>query len=268
VSTRAERKARKRKVVSRVLTGGAALSLMSQKGTVRQKGTGHFCLIPEDAAQMSQMGTGHFCLIAPLAGTPVACQDLGAATARAHAAGRLLLADLADCPSACPAIRLGADAMVEPLAEDRVLLRVAADALVGKGADGDWLQDMLASGQEPDAQTDGLLAARNQQWRRASDAAQVVASYLRCHPRVGEVRYPGLRDDPSFDLAARTLEGGFGACVSFRLAGEGDPSHAAWGDLPGAKIASNGGPWLNLTCAAGDPMAQVLSLEGELAKVQ
>ena len=59
-----------------------------------------------------------------------------------------------------------------------------------------------------------------ERWREASDAAQVVASYLACHPRVEAVRYPGLRADPLFDRAARTLERGFGPRVGFRAAGE------------------------------------------------
>ncbi len=61
-----------------------------------------------------------------------------------------------------------------------------------------------------------------ERWRAVSDAAQVVACYLACHPRVAQVRYPGLRDDPDFDLAARTLVGGFGPRVAYRVAAERD----------------------------------------------
>ena len=57
-------------------------------------------------------------------------------------------------------------------------------------------------------------------WREVSDVAQVAASYLRCHPRVEVVRYPGLKGDPLFDKAARTLVGGFGPYVDVRVAGE------------------------------------------------
>lgn len=217
----------------------------------------------------SQKGTGQFCLIAPLGGRPVVCRDLEAASAKAHAAGQLLLADLADSPGACPAIRLGADASMEPLGDGRVLLRVAVDVLRGEGQGAALLRGVLAVGEEPDAQTEGLLAKQNQEWRQASDAAQVVASYLRCHPRVDEVRYPGLRGDPSFDLAARTLEGGFGTRVSFRLVGTDAPVRAAaecGADAPGEMDAPSAIPWQDLACTAGDPMAQVLFLEEKLAK--
>ena len=59
---------------------------------------------------------------------------------------------------------------------------------------------------------------RYRHYRLTSDAAQVIASYLVCHPRVLEVRYPGLKSDPSFSIAARTLQGGFGPIVDYRLA--------------------------------------------------
>ncbi len=57
------------------------------------------------------------------------------------------------------------------------------------------------------------------EWRERSDAAQVVANYLRCHPKVGEVRYPGLTSDETYREASSTLRGGFGPLAWFRLAG-------------------------------------------------
>lgn len=53
-----------------------------------------------------------------------------------------------------------------------------------------------------------------------SDAAQAVACYLVCHPRVEVVRYPGLTSDPDFPRAANQLVGGFGPLVAYRVAGE------------------------------------------------
>ena len=58
---------------------------------------------------------------------------------------------------------------------------------------------------------------RYRRFRRLSDVSQVVACYLRCHPKVQEVAYPGLKDDPSFSVAARTLVGGFGPFVDYRV---------------------------------------------------
>ena len=71
---------------------------------------------------------------------------------------------------------------------------------------------------------DALLALSSQmgreRWRALSDAAQVVANYLACHPRVEAVRYPGLKADPDFPRAANTLVGGFGPRVAYQAAGE------------------------------------------------
>lgn len=83
-----------------------------------------------------------------------------------------------------------------------------------------------------------------QQWRLVSDVAQVVACYLRCHPRVEAVRYPGLKEDPLFKKASCTLVGGFGPCVWYCVAGE----------------------WRELVCEAGDARELVLSLEHIMSK--
>ena len=57
-----------------------------------------------------------------------------------------------------------------------------------------------------------------ERWRVLSDAAQVVANYLACHPSVEAVRYPGLKSDPDFPRAANALVGGFGPYVRYRTA--------------------------------------------------
>lgn len=46
-----------------------------------------------------------------------------------------------------------------------------------------------------------------------------VARYLKNHPKVTWVRYPGLEDDPSYALASRYLKKGFGAMVVFGISG-------------------------------------------------
>lgn len=79
---------------------------------------------------------------------------------------------------------------------------------------------------------DGLAALSralgHARWRAVSDAAQAVACYLACHPRVAAVRYPGLRADPDFEHAAGTLESGFGPRVALRLAGAPAGEWALW----------------------------------------
>ena len=77
---------------------------------------------------------------------------------------------------------------------------------------------------EKNLDIDALSALSSQmgreRWRVLSDAAQVVANYLVCHPRVEAVRYPGLKTDPDFPRAANALVGGFGPRVVYRVAGE------------------------------------------------
>jgi len=46
-----------------------------------------------------------------------------------------------------------------------------------------------------------------------------VAQYLKKHPKVAWVRYPGLPDDPAFGTASRYLKKGFGGMVVFGLKG-------------------------------------------------
>ncbi len=55
------------------------------------------------------------------------------------------------------------------------------------------------------------------EWRVRSDSAQVVANFLRCHPKVAEVRYPGLTNDPCYREASSTLRGGFGPIAWLRI---------------------------------------------------
>ena len=80
-------------------------------------------------------------------------------------------------------------------------------------------------------------------WRKVSDAAQVVACYLSCHPRLEEVRYPGLKSDPDFPQAANRLVGGFGPRVAWRAFG------------------TPAGEWTLWEADSRDPRDQVMDLE-------
>ena len=61
---------------------------------------------------------------------------------------------------------------------------------------------------------------------RHCENALAVARFLRGHPAVAHVRYPGLPDDPGHGLAARQMAGRFGGMVSLVLAG-GEEAAAA-----------------------------------------
>lgn len=54
---------------------------------------------------------------------------------------------------------------------------------------------------------------------RHSSNALAVARYLKSHPRVKWVRYPGLEDDPTYPVASRYLKNGFGGMVVFGIQG-------------------------------------------------
>ena len=54
---------------------------------------------------------------------------------------------------------------------------------------------------------------------RHCENAMAVARFLKTHPRVAWVRYPGLEDDPAHPVAARYLKNGFGGMVVFGIQG-------------------------------------------------
>ncbi len=54
---------------------------------------------------------------------------------------------------------------------------------------------------------------------RHCDNALAVAEYLQAHPRVAWVRYPGLKNDPYYDLAQKYTPRGASAILSFGIKG-------------------------------------------------
>ncbi len=185
-------------------------------------------------------------IVTVLDGRPVTCADLRALGREAREKDKPLLVDATACgPDGCAAVRLSAHVALVGLANDCCVAALARDCERGlPGATG-LLGNMTQVG-EGDLERVGKLAQRRAaSWRASSDAAQVVANYLRCHPRIEAVRYPGLKGDPSFATAARTLEHGFGPVMDVRLLGCDD--------------------WERVICTDGDPREQVLELERCLA---
>ncbi|MBR2682244.1 MAG: PLP-dependent transferase [Atopobiaceae bacterium] len=158
---------------------------------------------------------------------PISCVDLRAMGRQARAAGMYLIVDNTETTCAgCPAVRLGAHLSYEPLTDDVTLVGVSKDAqrmLSGLLQQLDALPELRL---ERCALMSDEITARANAWHETSDAAQVVAAYLRCHPRVRSLRYPGLRGDPSFEVAARTLVGGFGPFVDYQL--KDQPAWVRW----------------------------------------
>ncbi|NQT36030.1 MAG: PLP-dependent transferase [Planctomycetes bacterium] len=56
--------------------------------------------------------------------------------------------------------------------------------------------------------------------REQSRSARQLAQFLLADDRVARVMYPGLPDHPGHEIAARQMDGGFGAMLSFEIAGD------------------------------------------------
>lgn len=55
--------------------------------------------------------------------------------------------------------------------------------------------------------------------REQSRTAQRIAEHLQNHAQVARVFYPGLEQHPGYSIARRQMQGGFGAMLSFEVAG-------------------------------------------------
>jgi len=55
--------------------------------------------------------------------------------------------------------------------------------------------------------------------QRQNENAMALAAFLRRHPKVQRVLYPGLRTHPQHTIARRQMRGGFGGMVTIELKG-------------------------------------------------
>ena len=209
---------------------------------VKMTGAGRARLVPVSYVDelLATLVAGGATVVEPLAGVPVeACDIKGRA-----AAGELLVADVrAIGAEFSPACRLGAELAV---AEDarvpgyvvvcmrKCCIPWVAEAVEAKACPAEDVT-VAATGAEEQA---NARVSRH----AASDAAQVVAAYLACHPRVGVVRYPGLKADPSFARATSQLVGGFGPYVDYM-----------WKESPGE--------WHRFTATDEDARTQIINFE-------
>ncbi|MBP3894568.1 MAG: PLP-dependent transferase [Atopobiaceae bacterium] len=185
---------------------------------------------------------GEVRIVTALSGSPLSCLDVRGMAREAHVGGMAVVANAGVTGLfGCAYGQLGADLTTVKLKEGLTLV-AAADV---------WLSERMSSLAHlvstcgPSIEDAEALHAQLESgargWRRQSDVAQVAASYLRCHPSVGEVRYPGLKGDPSFSVAARTLQSGFGPLVDYRRK-----------DADG---------WCRVACDTDDAKALVMELE-------
>ena len=182
---------------------------------VKMTGAGRARLVPASYVDelLATLVAGGATVVEPLAGVPVEVCDIKGRAA----AGELLVADVRTIGAEfSPACRLGAELAV---AEDvrvpgyvvvcmrKCCIPWVAEAVEAKACS---VEDVAVSATGAEEQASARVSRH-----AASDAAQVVAAYLACHPRVEAVRYPGLKTDPSFARATSQLVGGFGPYVDY-----------------------------------------------------
>ncbi|WP_169726178.1 PLP-dependent transferase [Atopobium fossor] len=179
-----------------------------------------------------------------MGGLPLYCADARSDIAVVHKQGKLALYDLRELGfgalTGVPVARLGADIII-------VATDVPKQFIVLLSGEGLNLCGQLEATGAVRLSTDELenyqKLARTQ-WRKLSDVASIVASYLQAHPKIAEVRWPGLKTDSSFKIAAQTLEGGFGARIDWRV--------------------KNSSQWHSYFAQAQDWQVQVLEFECKL----
>ena len=95
--------------------------------------------------------------------------------------------------------------------------------------------------------------------RRHSENAFAVARWLRNHPKVAWVGYPGFEDHPGHATAARYLDGGFGGLVTFGVHGGLDQGRAVTDALKLFSLLANIGDARSLVIHPASTTHQQLS---------
>ena len=209
---------------------------------VKMTGAGRARLVPVSYIDelLATLVSGGATVVEPLAGVPIEVCDIKGRAA----AGELLVADVrAIGAEFSPACRLGAEVAV---AEDarvpgyvvvcmrKCCIPWVAEAVEAKACSA---EDVTVAATGAEEQKSARVSRH-----AASDAAQVVAAYLACHPRVEAVRYPGLKTDPNFARATSQLVGGFGPYVDYM-----------WKESPGE--------WHRFAATDEDARTQIINFE-------
>lgn len=203
-------------------------------------------LVPADGID-EVLRAPHIRATAVVGGTPLQCADIRALVRQAQEADELLAVDArglgAGALAGVPALRLGAAAAIFDTGKNDPLVLVSTQDEV-QASEFAVLQaratKLLAEEYEE------RLAEARSLWKAVSGNARALAAYLSCHPAVATVSWPGRKDNPSFEVAARTLEGGFGPLLDWQLRGQSG--------------------WQRLTAQVHNGAAQVEELEAALAK--
>src|SRR5262245_12357927 len=154
--------------------------------------------------------------------------DIAAAAEIAHAAGaRLAVDNTVPTPILTRPLALGADIVMHSATK---YLNGHSDVLAGAvvaAREDEFWQRIVNQRSGGGAILGGFeawlllrgLRTLSLRVRAASEAALAVASHCQGHPRVAQVLYPGLGNDPGHAIARRQMTGGFGGMLSIRVAG-------------------------------------------------
>ncbi len=154
--------------------------------------------------------------------------DIAAAAKAAHAAGaRLVVDSTVPTPVFTRPLELGADIVMHSATKYlNGHSDVVAGALVSRVEDDFWqrIKTVRALGGAVLGPFEAWLLARGMRTlfprvRTAAASAAAIASHFHGHAKVSLVLYPGLPSHPGHAVAARQMQGGFGAMLSLRIAG-------------------------------------------------
>jgi cystathionine gamma-synthase len=175
----------------------------------------------------------------PLLGIP----ELDVLIPAARQAGALVAVDATfPTPLNLRPLEIGADLVMHSVTKS---LAGHSDVLIGALSSADPDLDArlrnrrLLNGAVPGA-LESYLALRGLRtfvlrMERAQANAAVLAQRLAEHPQVAWVRYPGLASDPMHERAARLFDG-FGAMISFEVAGDDPASSTANADRVAVRV--------------------------------
>lgn len=161
--------------------------------------------------------------------------DIAAAADIAHRAGALLGADSTiSTPMLTRPIEHGADFVFHSATKYlNGHSDLVAGALICKEAGPLWLavRSQRSYGGAVLAPMEAWLLLRGMRtlhlrMRQACENAERIAQFLETHDGVQRVMYPGLKDHPGHEIAARQMQGGFGAVVSVLVKGAAKEARA------------------------------------------
>ncbi|QSA95816.1 PLP-dependent aspartate aminotransferase family protein [Methylococcus sp. EFPC2] len=161
--------------------------------------------------------------------------DIARAADLAHAAGaRLVVDSTVATPVFTRPLNLGADIVMHSATKYlNGHSDVVAGVLVARVEDELWarIKSTRASGGAILGPFEAWLLNRGLRTlfprvRAAADSAASIAAHFEHHPAIAAVLYPGLPSHPGHDIAARQMEGGYGAMLSLRIRGGEDAARA------------------------------------------